>query len=208
MRHLQIFVVVAGLSMAPSIVFAQVGAPQRPALPSEPQRPQPPVSPQQSSPGRIIQEMPDARETQSRLNEIFRQHPPSVREVLRIDPTLLYRAGLHGQLSGACRIPGTASGGCAQSLVLHRRSPVRGTQQHPGDRSVPNDLANGRAPDGCHGDWHHHRRHPLSGTHHHRSPAVATGHARAKRAPHEADRSLRVERRSASPTCNRRPARR
>lgn len=78
--------------MAPSIVFAQVGAPQRPALPSEPQRPQPPVSPQQSSPGRIIQEMPDARETQSRLNEIFRQHPPSVREVLRIDPTLLYRA--------------------------------------------------------------------------------------------------------------------
>ncbi len=36
--------------------------------------------------------MPDARETQSRLNEIFRQHPPSVRQVLQIDPTLLNRA--------------------------------------------------------------------------------------------------------------------
>ncbi len=36
--------------------------------------------------------MPDARETRNRLNEIFNQHPPSVREVLRIDPTLLQRA--------------------------------------------------------------------------------------------------------------------
>ena len=34
----------------------------------------------------------DARETRERLNEIFRQYPPSVREVLRIDPTLMYRA--------------------------------------------------------------------------------------------------------------------
>lgn len=33
----------------------------------------------------------DARETREQLNEIFRQYPPSVREVLRIDPTLLYR---------------------------------------------------------------------------------------------------------------------
>ena len=34
----------------------------------------------------------DARETRDRLNEIFNQYPPSVREVLRIDPTLMYRA--------------------------------------------------------------------------------------------------------------------
>ena len=33
----------------------------------------------------------DARETRDRLNDIFNQYPPSVREVLRIDPTLLYR---------------------------------------------------------------------------------------------------------------------
>jgi hypothetical protein len=33
----------------------------------------------------------DARETRERLNEIFQQYPPSVREVLRIDPTLMYR---------------------------------------------------------------------------------------------------------------------
>jgi hypothetical protein len=37
-------------------------------------------------------EQPDAREVHNRLNEIFRQYPPSVREVLRLDPTLLNRA--------------------------------------------------------------------------------------------------------------------
>lgn len=39
----------------------------------------------------FIAETRDARQTLERLNEIFRQHPPSVREVLRIDPTLMYR---------------------------------------------------------------------------------------------------------------------
>ena len=34
--------------------------------------------------------MRDARETRERLSEVLEQHPPSVREVLRIDPTLLY----------------------------------------------------------------------------------------------------------------------
>ena len=41
--------------------------------------------------GHSSHEQPDARETQERLNEIFNQYPPSVREVLRIDPTLIYR---------------------------------------------------------------------------------------------------------------------
>ena len=41
-------------------------------------------------PGFIV-EQPDARETRERLNELFNQYPPSVREVLRIDPTLMYR---------------------------------------------------------------------------------------------------------------------
>jgi hypothetical protein len=41
----------------------------------------------------FIPETRDARETRDRLNEIFtQQYPPSVREVLRIDPTLMYRA--------------------------------------------------------------------------------------------------------------------
>lgn len=40
----------------------------------------------------MLREIPDARETRNELNEIFNQLPPSVREVLRIDPTLLYRA--------------------------------------------------------------------------------------------------------------------
>jgi hypothetical protein len=39
----------------------------------------------------ILQQTPNARETRNQLNEIFNELPPSVREVLRIDPTLLYR---------------------------------------------------------------------------------------------------------------------
>jgi hypothetical protein len=39
----------------------------------------------------FIQETRDARETREKLNELFRQHPPSVQDVLRIDPTLMYR---------------------------------------------------------------------------------------------------------------------
>jgi hypothetical protein len=70
----------------------QPAQPARPATPSVPQRPQPPATPQQTSPGMFISETRDARETLERLHEIFRQYPPSVREVLRIDPTLMYRA--------------------------------------------------------------------------------------------------------------------
>lgn len=39
----------------------------------------------------LITETRDAGETRDRLNEIFRQYPPSVKEVLRLDPTLMYR---------------------------------------------------------------------------------------------------------------------
>jgi hypothetical protein len=55
------------------------------------QRPQPPAAPPQSSPG-TFREPSDARQTRDRLREVLNQYPPSVREVLRIDPTLLYRA--------------------------------------------------------------------------------------------------------------------
>ena len=71
----------------------QPAQPARPAAPSAPQKPQPPQVPAsgQSSPAMFIAETRDARETRDRLNEIFRQYPPSVREVLRIDPTLMHR---------------------------------------------------------------------------------------------------------------------
>jgi hypothetical protein len=39
----------------------------------------------------FMAETRDARQTRDRLNEIFDQHPPSVRDVLRIDPTLISR---------------------------------------------------------------------------------------------------------------------
>ena len=93
MRNIQIFaLVLAILTTAAASEARQAAQPARPATPSVPQRPQPPATPQQSSPGMFIGEMRDARETREQLNEIFtKQYPPSVREVLRIDPTLMYR---------------------------------------------------------------------------------------------------------------------
>ena len=92
MKHLQIFVLVLGFVMAAAASEArQTPPPARPGAAALPQRPQPPTAPAQSSPGMFVAEMRDARETRDRLNEIFSQHPPSVREVLRIDPTLMYR---------------------------------------------------------------------------------------------------------------------
>jgi hypothetical protein len=64
--------------------------PARPATPSVPQKP-PQPAPGQSSPGMFIPETSDARETRERLNDLFKQYPPSVHDVLRIDPTLMYR---------------------------------------------------------------------------------------------------------------------
>jgi hypothetical protein len=90
MKNIQIFALVLGLVMASAASEAQT-TPTRPATPPAPQRPQPPAAPAQTSPGMIVQEARDARETRDRLNEIFNQYPPSVREVLRIDPTLMYR---------------------------------------------------------------------------------------------------------------------
>ncbi len=92
MRHLYAFTLVAGLLTAPAVALAQAGVSPRPAAPSATQPQTPPAGPQQSSAGiAMMREMPDARETRDRLNDIFNQLPPSVREVLRIDPTLLYR---------------------------------------------------------------------------------------------------------------------
>ena len=92
MRHLQIFALVLSLVMAAAGSEAgQPAQPAKPAVPVVPQRPQPPAAPSQSSPGMFIPEARDARETLDRLNEVFRQYPPSVRQVLRMDPTLMYR---------------------------------------------------------------------------------------------------------------------
>lgn len=79
------------LSAAASEARQATQAPARPATPAAPQRPQPPAGPAQTSPGMFISETRDARETRDRLNDIFNQYPPSVRDVLRIDPTLMYR---------------------------------------------------------------------------------------------------------------------
>jgi hypothetical protein len=89
MKNLQIFALVLGLVMASAASEAQT-PPTKPVPPTV-ARPQPPAAPAQSPQGMFVPETRDARETRDRLNEIFNQYPPSVREVLRIDPTLMYR---------------------------------------------------------------------------------------------------------------------
>jgi hypothetical protein len=91
MRRLQILALFLVLAIVAADLEAQPATPERPQTPSAPQKPLPPTSP--TSPGQgILLERQDARETRDRLNDIFNQYPPSVREVLRIDPTLIYRA--------------------------------------------------------------------------------------------------------------------
>jgi len=91
MKTLQLLPLVMGLVMAAASVEArQPAQPARPAAPAAPQRPEPPAAPPQSSPS-FVTEQTDARETRERLGDVLNQYPPSVREVLRIDPTLLYR---------------------------------------------------------------------------------------------------------------------
>src|SRR5262245_47023005 len=92
MRNLQIFALVMGLSMAAAVSEARQQPAQqaRQTTPATPQRPQPPAAPAQASPAFLV-EQTDARETRERLQDVLKQYPPSVREVLRIDPTLLYR---------------------------------------------------------------------------------------------------------------------
>ncbi|HUP41296.1 MAG TPA: hypothetical protein VM115_14325 [Vicinamibacterales bacterium] len=92
MKKLQISALVLGLVMASAASEAQT----QPARQTTPQRPQMPAAPAapaqgQTSPGMFMPETRDARETRDRLNEIFQQYPPSVKEVLRLDPTLMYR---------------------------------------------------------------------------------------------------------------------
>ena len=91
MRNLQILAVAAALSMTAAVSEAQ--QPVRPERPAAAPRPQLPAAPTQSSPGfGPLLERQDANETRERLNDVFKQYPPSVREVLRIDPTLMYRS--------------------------------------------------------------------------------------------------------------------
>ena len=90
MKNLQILTLTLGLLIAAAVSEAGQAQPARPVAPAAPQRPQPPAAPPQSSPG-LIHEQVDARETRGRLDDVLNQYPPSVKEVLRIDPTLLYR---------------------------------------------------------------------------------------------------------------------
>jgi hypothetical protein len=92
MRHLQIFALVISLLMTGAAAEArqQPAPPAQPVRPETPARPQPPAPQAQASPNFLV-EQPDAGETRSRLRDVLNQYPPSVREVLRIDPTLLYR---------------------------------------------------------------------------------------------------------------------
>src|SRR5687767_11668774 len=90
MTNLFTAVLVAGI-LATGVVSEarQQPATQRPPAPSAPRAAVPAAPPQQPAHGVFIDETRDARETRERLNNVLEQYPPSVREVLKLDPTLL-----------------------------------------------------------------------------------------------------------------------
>ena len=82
--------ILAALVVVPSVLQAQQGAgPRPPAAPRtvEAPRPQTPAA----VPFQIDLSTRDANETRERLRDVLQQYPPSVREVLRIDTSLLSR---------------------------------------------------------------------------------------------------------------------
>ena len=91
MRHFHTFILLAGLLSAGAVSEARQAAQPPPATSSTPVRPpSPPAAPQPPTP--VLVEPPDARQTRDQLNKVLEQHPPSLREVLRTDPTLLSNA--------------------------------------------------------------------------------------------------------------------
>jgi hypothetical protein len=89
MRHIQTITLVAGLLWAAAAPQARQVEPVRPPTPSAPRAPQPARGSQQSfDPAPFIDEQ-NAQETRERLRRILDQYPPSLREVLRFDNSLL-----------------------------------------------------------------------------------------------------------------------
>jgi hypothetical protein len=98
-RNLYPLAVLAAVLLIPPALLAQ-GNPQRAQIPPAPSRQTEPARGPQAPPELVPpsaaafepgQDMRDARETRDRLRQVLEQYPPSVREVLRIDPSLLSR---------------------------------------------------------------------------------------------------------------------
>ena len=76
-----------------SLPAAGAAAQPRPAAPARPEAPARPARPEAAAP--VIPAAVDAesaRDTRDRLREILEQYPPSVGQVLRLDPSLLTKA--------------------------------------------------------------------------------------------------------------------
>ena len=183
--------------MSAAVSEARQPAQRAPAAPAAPQRPQPPAAPAQAAPGMFMQETRDARETRDRLNDIFNQHPPSVRDVLRIDPTLMYRADY------LANYPVLAAFLEQHPEIAHNPSYFIGERRLRRTEQQPSDGSRARAEQCCgvrrrRVDRHdHHDRHRLSRQNRRRAQALAARHEGAERSQHQTDRSVRVERRAA-----------
>ena len=95
MKHIHLLAFVAALLAGMATAHAQQPAPTAPVAPVAPRAPQAPRAPEPpAAPGIQVAPFSDergARETRDRLRAILEQYPPSVRQVLRIDTSLLAR---------------------------------------------------------------------------------------------------------------------
>ena len=71
--------------------FFWVGGLTRAAAQESPARPQTPQTPQAAAPLGAFEDSPNAEQTRNRLQQLLRQYPPAVAEVLQRDPSLLNR---------------------------------------------------------------------------------------------------------------------
>jgi hypothetical protein len=76
-------------AMVTTFSLAAAGGAVAQVAPASPPPQAPAAAPQVPLP--ILQDTGDSRQTRQRLNEILRQYPPAVGEVLRLDHSLLLR---------------------------------------------------------------------------------------------------------------------
>ncbi|MBI3401290.1 MAG: hypothetical protein HY048_07690 [Acidobacteria bacterium] len=92
-----LFMTAALSGVSPSRLHAQARpqAPERPAAPARPERPAPPGINDAQAPLQIVSDQ-NAERTREQLRETLDHYPPTLRQVLRLDPSLLTKSDYLG----------------------------------------------------------------------------------------------------------------
>ena len=180
-------------SAGPARPQARPAEPQPPVLPRElhGNPPAQPAQPPAPAPG--LFDGADAQQTREELRQVLRGYPPSVAQVLRLDPTLAGREDYLSSYPALAAFLAQHAGGCAQPGVLLRPGAIRSAlhSQRTGHADIRDRAWRPRRLSVLH---HGARRGRVGRSPGDRSPPLATRHEIAHRRALEGVRSPVVER--------------